>query len=95
MARKHKGPLTVMRHCLPDFCWQTMPEVLTMLEQYDIDAPMDYYSVMATLSDGVRRGLVLRRKVQKISAPNGRLSSTSSQRTPRYEYRWNPEWRRN
>lgn len=86
-VKKHYGARTLIQHFLPTFCWQTLQETLTMLEQYDIEAPMDYRALKVTISDGVRRGVILKRRILHPAAP--RYVQVPS----RYEYMRNPEWK--
>ena len=87
MNKEFYGARVLIQNYLPTFCWQNLQEILTMMEQFDIEATMDYNALKTTLCDCVRRGVVLKRRVVRHAAP--RYVQVPS----RYEYMRNPEWK--
>lgn len=69
---------------IPDFCWQTAQEILSMLEQIDEDIPEN--SVCVTLARMHIEGVVLSRPVINFFKKGPGVS-------PR-EYRTNPHMRK-
>ena len=83
-----KGPTCVLNALLPDFCWQTLQEILLMVEQNNIETTISYESLRATISDLVRKGKILKRPFVSLQPPKG------TQMHARCEYIRNPKWSR-
>lgn len=56
---------------LPDFCWQTNPEILTMLEQVDEDIIENSMSV--TLCRLYDMGLIKKKRVLRVKQGFGKM----------------------